>query len=74
MVPNPDYALPAHHLRARQVERNTNTIYKVKMDYNFAAIQTQEPVNMRMDFLNMLTYWADFDASGNILSAQKGQR
>lgn len=54
-----DYKLPNHHVRARSIERNTNPVYKVVFDYNFHLIKRTDTVNMRVDYTNLLTYWAD---------------
>lgn len=57
MEPAIDYKLPDHHLRARQVERNTNTIYKLTFDYSFHLSKRASEVNMRVDYTNLLSYW-----------------
>ncbi|RMY34078.1 hypothetical protein D0866_05494 [Hortaea werneckii] len=52
-----DHALPAHHIRARSLARNTNTVYALKFDYNFHLSKRDDPIEMRVDFTNLLEYW-----------------
>lgn len=52
-----DYQLPKHHIHSRSMEGNTNPVYKIKFDYDFHLIKRAEPVNMRVDFTNLLGYW-----------------
>lgn len=56
---DPEYQLPQHHLQSRSLEKNTNPVYKVTFDYAFDQIKRrdEEPVNMRIDFTNLLGYW-----------------
>lgn len=51
------YQLPKHHIKARSAEANTNTVYKLKFDYDFHLIKRDDVVNMRVDFTNLLGYW-----------------
>jgi hypothetical protein len=54
------YSLPDHHVRKRSAQGNDNEVYQVVIDYNFHLIKRQdEPVNMRVDYTNLLDYWAD---------------
>jgi hypothetical protein len=54
------YSLPDHHVRKRSAQGNDNEVYRVVIDYNFYLIKRQdEPVNMRVDYTNLLDYWAD---------------
>ncbi|KAI7407956.1 hypothetical protein KC336_g13253 [Hortaea werneckii] len=58
MEPAPrDHALPAQHIRARSLARNTNTVYALKFDYNFHLSKRDDPIEMRVDFTNLLEYW-----------------
>lgn len=52
-----DYQLPKHHIHSRSMEGNTNFVYKIKFDYDFHLIKRAEPVNMRVEFTNLLGYW-----------------
>ncbi|KZF20522.1 glycoside hydrolase family 18 protein [Xylona heveae TC161] len=63
MEVDPDHALPVHHLRARQIDRNRNEVYKVKFDYNFHLIKRDSQVNMRIDYTNLESYWDEMTAS-----------
>ncbi|KAJ6151670.1 hypothetical protein N7470_006798 [Penicillium chermesinum] len=52
------YELPHHHVRARSAENNENEVYELKIDYNFHLIKRNDgPVNMRIDYTNLLPYW-----------------
>ena len=54
------YFLPSHHLRKRAADGNENEVYKLVFDYSFDLIKrTSEPVNMRVDYTNLLEYWGD---------------
>lgn len=54
-----DYLLPEHHIRTRAAEENSNDVYKVVFDYNFHLIKRTSPINMRVDYTNLLSYWGD---------------
>ncbi|KAL4860436.1 hypothetical protein BDV12DRAFT_205062 [Aspergillus spectabilis] len=52
------YQLPQHHIRARALDENDSPIFRVKFDYNFHLIRCDDgPVNMRIDYTNLLPYW-----------------
>ncbi|KPM43205.1 hypothetical protein AK830_g3330 [Neonectria ditissima] len=52
--------LPSWVLHKRAVTDNLNGIYKLKIDYNFHLIERDDdPVNMRVDYTNLKTYWDD---------------
>nr|POE90696.1 chitinase-3-like protein 1 [Quercus suber] len=52
------YNLPDRHLRSRALDGNTNAVYELKFDYNFHMIRDDKgPVNMRIDYTNLLPYW-----------------
>jgi hypothetical protein len=53
------YTLPSHHLRTRSTQGNENEVYKLVFDYSFHLIKRTEPVNMRVDYTNLLDYWGD---------------
>ncbi|GKZ26889.1 hypothetical protein AbraCBS73388_003278 [Aspergillus brasiliensis] len=54
------YELPAHHLAKRSAQDNNNPVYKIKIDYDFQAIKRDSgPINMRVDYTNLLDYWED---------------
>ena len=60
MIPAEEsYVLPTHHLVKRSAQGNSNPVYKVVIDYNFHLIKRTDPVNMRVDFTNLLEYWGD---------------
>ena len=63
MQPAPEHKLSVHHLRARQIERNENVVYKLMFDYNFHLIKRAETVNMRVDYTNLLPYWGEMTDS-----------
>lgn len=54
-----NYTLPSHHLVKRSTRRNENPVYKVVFDYSFDLIKRTDPVNMRVDYTNLLEYWGD---------------
>ncbi|KAJ5717638.1 hypothetical protein N7488_003284 [Penicillium malachiteum] len=60
-----DSALPSYHLRKREAQENSNTVYALVIDYNFQDIQdtAKQPVNMRVDFANLEDYWLTIDDS-----------
>ncbi|KAI3068615.1 CAZyme family GH18 [Aspergillus niger] len=61
-----EYQLPDHHLEHRSLERNTNPVYEVKIDYNFHLIKLKrddEPVNIRVDYTNLMGYWDEMTNS-----------
>ncbi|KAL1835649.1 hypothetical protein VTJ49DRAFT_6294 [Mycothermus thermophilus] len=55
--------IPRHHLEHRSVDGlHENPVYEVVIDYNFADItpkRADEPVFLRIDYSNMLTYWEE---------------
>ncbi|KAI8181125.1 hypothetical protein K4K51_002076 [Colletotrichum sp. SAR 10_75] len=55
-----DYQLPRHHLQHRSLDGiHDNPVYEVKVDYNFhLARQDRGPVQIRVDFNNLLGYWS----------------
>ncbi|KAF1992251.1 glycoside hydrolase family 18 protein [Aulographum hederae CBS 113979] len=57
MEPALGHQLPSHHLRTRSITRNTNPVYRLHFDYNFHLIKREEPVNMRVDYTNLMSYW-----------------
>ena len=59
----PNFQLPKHHIQARAIEGNTNSIYKLKFDYDFHLIKRDDVVNMRVDFTNLLGYWDEITNS-----------
>jgi hypothetical protein len=60
MVPvEPNYELPLHHIKSRSVLRNTNPVYKMTFDYNFHLSKRDDPIEMRVDFTNLLDYWGE---------------
>lgn len=57
---DPSYQLPRHQLVKREAQGNENPVYRVKIDYNFQAIKRDDgPINMRVDYTNLLDYWKD---------------
>ncbi|KAJ5726591.1 uncharacterized protein N7483_007948 [Penicillium malachiteum] len=64
-VANTEAALPSYHLRKRETQENSNTVYALVIDYNFQDIQdtAKQPVNMRVDFANLEDYWQSIDDS-----------
>ncbi|KAI8153671.1 hypothetical protein K4K49_008338 [Colletotrichum sp. SAR 10_70] len=72
-----DYQLPKHHLQHRSLDGiYDNPVYEVKADYNFnLARQDRGPVQIRVDFTNLLGYWSeltDSEADGN--TARRAKR
>ncbi|KAK1841138.1 Killer toxin subunits alpha/beta 1 [Colletotrichum chrysophilum] len=72
-----DYQLPKHHLQHRSLDGiHDNPVYEVKVDYNFhLARQDRGPVQIRVDFTNLLGYWSeltDSEADGN--TARRAKR
>jgi hypothetical protein len=62
----PDHELLPHHIKARSLARNTNTVYALKFDYNFHLGKRDDPIEMRVDFTNLLDYWDEMtDAPAN---------
>lgn len=59
----PEYELPNHHIKARSLDGNTNPVYRVKIDYNFDLIKRTSPVNIRVDYTNLLGYWGSITDS-----------
>jgi hypothetical protein len=61
MEPAPEYDLPTHHIRSRQLGGNNNGIYKLTFDYDFHLIKQRDsgPVNIRVDYTNLVPYWQD---------------
>lgn len=57
------YQLPKHHIESRSLERNDNPIWVVKIDYNFQLIKRTSPVNIRVDYTNLLGYWGSITDS-----------
>lgn len=51
-----DYQLPKHYIYSRSIESNTNPVYKIKFNYNFYLIKRAKPVNMQVNFTNLLKY------------------
>lgn len=61
-----EYQLPGHHVEHRRFKRNENPIYEVKIDYDFHKIipkRADEPVNIRVDYTNLLGYWDEMTNS-----------
>jgi hypothetical protein len=59
-IADDSYVLPTHHVRKRSAEGNDNEIYRMVIDYNFHLIKRDDgPVNMRVDYTNLLDYWQD---------------
>jgi chitinase len=60
-----DYPLPLHHLKHRSLDGlHENPVYEVKVDYNFhLARQDRGPVQMRVDYTNLLGYWDELTNS-----------
>jgi len=56
MEPVDDDVLPEYHLNRRS-ERERSQVYKLVFDYAFDRIKRTTPVNIRMDYTNMLAYW-----------------
>ncbi|KAJ3959450.1 hypothetical protein N0V92_003934 [Colletotrichum tropicale] len=72
-----DYQLPKHHLQHRSLDGiHDNPVYEVKVDYNFhLACQDRGPVQIQVDFTNLLGYWSeltDSEADGN--TARRAKR
>ncbi|KAK5655844.1 hypothetical protein OQA88_5383 [Cercophora sp. LCS_1] len=63
----PEFQLPAHHTEQRLIKRvQQNPIYEVKIDYSFDRIEARadsKPVNIRIDYTNLLGYWEDMTDS-----------
>lgn len=53
----PEYELPSHHITSRSLDRNSNPVYKLTFDYDFHLIKRADPINMRVDYTNLLGYW-----------------
>ncbi|RYP24055.1 hypothetical protein DL765_000783 [Monosporascus sp. GIB2] len=60
-----DYELPDHHLHHRSLDGlHDNPVYEVKIDYNFhLARQDRGPVQIRVDYTNLLGYWKELTDS-----------
>lgn len=60
-----EFELPGHHTRHRLEKRlSGNSVYKFKIDYNFhLARQDRGPVNIRVDYTNLLGYWNELTDS-----------
>lgn len=57
---NGSFSLPQHHRVKQDAEGNQNPVYRIKIDYNFQAIKRDSgPINMRVDYTNLLDYWED---------------
>ncbi|CBF89323.1 hypothetical protein AN0517.2 [Aspergillus nidulans FGSC A4] len=73
-----DFQLPDHHLEHRSVERIENPVYEVKIDYNFHLIKPKrdsEPVQMRVDYTNLLGYWDEMtDSPASRMRRSLGER
>ncbi|OAA41490.1 Chitinase II [Beauveria brongniartii RCEF 3172] len=55
-----EYQLPGHHSRKRAAQELQSKVWRIKIDYNFHAIKKDDgPVNMRVDFTNLIEYWDD---------------
>lgn len=67
MEPVSNYELPLHHLQKREAAGNQNGIYKVVFDYAFHEIKRDAsvsgPVNLRVDYTNLLPYWKEMTNS-----------
>ena len=61
MQPAPvHYILPRHHVRKRSAQELNSKVWRMVIDYEFGAIKRDDgPVNMRVDFTNLLDYWED---------------
>ncbi|KAK3395032.1 hypothetical protein B0H63DRAFT_533483 [Podospora didyma] len=63
----PEFQLPAHHIQHRLEKRlHEHPIYEVKIDYNFHLIEARadsKPVNIRVDYTNLLGYWDELTDS-----------
>ncbi|KAJ5640413.1 hypothetical protein N7528_000038 [Penicillium herquei] len=72
---DPVLKLPVHHLKHRSSEGiEENSVYRLKIDYNFHDIQpkgdNKEPVMIRVDFTNLLGYWDEMTAAPEDSSAR----
>lgn len=64
MEPEPTSSLPAWAIRKRGLTANQNGVYVLKFDYNFHLIKRDDgPVNMRVDYTNILPYWDEITDS-----------
>ena len=67
MEPVSNYELPLHHLQKREAAGNQNGVYKVVFDYAFHEIKRDVsisgPVNLRVDYTNLLPYWKEMTNS-----------
>lgn len=54
------FQLPHRQRVKREAETNSNPVYRIKIDYDFQAIKRDSgPINMRVDYTNLLDYWKD---------------
>lgn len=49
--------LPDYHIGRRALQQEHSTVYKLVFDYSFDLIKRQTPVNIRVDYTNMVNYW-----------------
>lgn len=52
-----EFELPEHHKCDPVAKRNTNAVYRMKIDYAFRLAKNADDFNMRVDYTNLLTYW-----------------
>ncbi|KAJ5372784.1 hypothetical protein N7517_004790 [Penicillium concentricum] len=60
------FQLPGHHLQHRSLERISNPVYEVKVDYNFQDIKLKrddDAVQIRVDYTNLMGYWDEMTNS-----------
>lgn len=73
-----DFQLPDHHLHHRSTEQIDNHVYEMKIDYNFHAIKLKrddEPVNIRVDYTNLLGYWDEMtDSPASRMKRSMGEK
>ncbi|PHH75536.1 hypothetical protein CDD82_4401 [Ophiocordyceps australis] len=54
------FSLPTHHLHHRSLQGLATPVYRLTVDYSFDQItpkRANEPVNIRIDYTNLLGYW-----------------
>lgn len=52
--------LPDYHIGRRAMQDEHSTVYKLVFDYAFDLIKRQTPVNIRVDYANVVGYWDAF--------------
>lgn len=73
MEPVHESHLPDYHIGRRALRKERSMVYKLVFDYAFDLIKRQTPVNIRVDYTNVIGYWDAFTGpkSGKGASASR---